>query len=83
SAETSAAAGHRTGTHWSCPIESWHNVPPLSVLSLSSRTLSPAGITTSGGLSRPSAFAFSGSFSAGGRSGGISAVASAFTLALA
>ena len=31
-AESSAAAGHRTGAHRSCPIESWHNIPPLKML---------------------------------------------------
>lgn len=31
-AESSAAAGHRTGAHWSCPIESRHNLPPLTML---------------------------------------------------
>ena len=31
-AESPTAAGHRTGAHWSCPIESWHNIPPLTML---------------------------------------------------
>jgi hypothetical protein len=60
-----------------------HDAFWLSVSALCSGSLFPAGLANSAGLSLPSAAAFAGSFSAGGASDGIPAVASAFTLALA